>query len=272
MSIADVTEHSLEQLVSLHGRVAVITGGAKGIGCGIARRLAEAGADVLLADLDVSAADHVVQELVESFGVRALAREVDVAEPSHVVALAQAATGELGHLDIWVNNAGIYPTTRLLEMSDKDWQRVIDVNLTGAFLGAREAASQMKEQGRGGVILNISSTAGFGAAGPGLAHYVSSKHGLVGLTKSLAIELAPLGIRVLGIAPTLIETPGIEANREMFRKAGLGDVIRNLAESLPLGRSGVPDDVARVALFCASDLSMFMTGSTLLVDAGDIAR
>jgi len=115
------------------------------------------------------------------------------------------------------------------------------------------------------------STAGFRSPGPGIAHYVSSKHGVIGLTKSLAVELGSHGIRTLAVAPTLIETPGIEANREAFRAAGLGDVIDTFAARLPLARVGVADDVARVVLFCASDLATFMTGSVLAVDGGDLA-
>src|SRR5262249_19863899 len=148
--------------------------------------------------------------------------------------------------------------------------RVLDINLRGTFIGAREAARRMTRAGRGGVILNLASTAGFKAGGPAVAHYVSSKHAVIGLTKSLAVELGPHGIRVLAIAPTLIETPGIEAGEEAFRHAGLGDLLDSYAQRLPLGRVGVSDDVARVALFCASDLSLFMTGSTVLVDGGDI--
>jgi NAD(P)-dependent dehydrogenase (short-subunit alcohol dehydrogenase family) len=121
------------------------------------------------------------------------------------------------------------------------------------------------------VIINLASTAGYKAAGPGVAHYVSSRHGVRGLTKSLAVELGPHGIRVLALAPTLIETPGIAEGRAAFAAAGLGDLIDSIAQREPLGRAGVPDDVARVALFCASDLSALMTGSTVAVDAGDLA-
>jgi NAD(P)-dependent dehydrogenase (short-subunit alcohol dehydrogenase family) len=156
-------------------------------------------------------------------------------------------------------------------MTDQDWDKVLDVNLRGTFIGAREAGRRMAEAGHGGVIINLASTAGYRAAGPGIAHYVASKHGVRGLTKSLAVELGPHGIRVLALAPTLIETPGIEEGRAAFQAAGLGDMLEQMAQREPLGRVGVPDDIARVALFCASDLAMLMTGSTLLVDAGDVA-
>ena len=269
MTVPDVSDRTLTDLLSLEGRRAVVTGGAVGIGYAVAHRLAEAGAAVLIGDLHDT--DDPVASLRADTGAHVLGTHLDVSDTESIVACADLAIDELGGLDIWVNNAGIYPSTPLLELTDESWDDVLDVNLRGSFVGAREAARRMEAAGGGGVIVNIASTAGFQAAGPGVAHYVSSKHGLIGLTKSLAVELGPLGIRSLGVAPTLIETPGIEAGREAFRAAGLGDIIDTFAERLPLGRVGVPDDVARVVLFAASDLALFMTGSTLLADGGDIA-
>ena len=267
--VPDLSRRRVDELVSLAGRGAVVTGGAMGIGYAIARRFAEAGASVLLGD--VADTDTPAKTLAAETGGTVIGAHLDVTDADTIASITHRAEHDLGSLDIWVNNAGIYPSTPALEMTDDDWDRVLDVNLRGSFIGAREAARRMVAAERGGVIINIASTAGFKASGPGVAHYVSSKHAVIGLTKSLAVEFGPYGIRVLGIAPTLIETPGIEAGREDFRRAGLGDVIDSFAQRLPLGRVGVPDDVARVALFCASDLAMFMTGSTLLADGGDIA-
>jgi NAD(P)-dependent dehydrogenase (short-subunit alcohol dehydrogenase family) len=269
MAISDVSQESLPDLLSLQGRVAVVTGGAIGIGYAIARRFAQAGAGVLIGDLR-DAAD-AARVLAAESGARVVGCSLDVRDAESIRACADEAVETFGRLDVWVNNAGIYPSVPFLEMSDDDWDRVIDVNLRGSFLGAREAASRMVGGGYGGVIVNIASTAGFKAGGPGVAHYVASKHAIRGLTKSLAVELGPHGIRALAIAPTLIDTPGIAAGRKAFEQAGLGDVLDSYAGRLPLGRVGVADDVARVALFCASDLSQFMTGSTLLVDGGDLA-
>lgn len=271
MAVPDVSARGLGDLISLEGRVAVVTGGSRGIGLAICRRLAEAGADVAVGDLDKKGAEHAAEQLVADFGHRAFGAELDVSDPISVSTLGDRTVLELGRIDVWVNNAGIYPTTPFLEMTDPDWERVLQVNLHGTFAGSREAARRMVAAGRGGVIVNLASTAGFRAAGPGMAHYVSSKHAVRGLTKSLAVELGAYGIRALAIAPTLIETPGIEEGRQAFQAAGLGDVIEQMAARLPLGRAGVADDVARVVLFCASDLSMLMSGSTLLVDAGEVA-
>lgn len=200
---------------------------------------------------------------------------LDVTDSASIKTLVNFAVEDMGGIDIWVNNAGIYPTKLVVDMTDQDWDKVLDVNLRGTFIGAREAAKQMIAGGKGGVIINLASTAGYQAGGPGLAHYVASKHGVRGLTKSLAVEFGPYGIRVLALAPTLIDTPGITVLREQAKQAAggapIGDLLEQLATREPLGRAGVPDDVARVALFCASDLSMLMTGSTLLVDAGDVA-
>jgi NAD(P)-dependent dehydrogenase (short-subunit alcohol dehydrogenase family) len=268
--IADVSGKSIAQLVSLEGKVAAVTGGARGIGAAIARRFAEAGADVAIGDLRKDEAEETA-ELVLPFGHRAFGAELDASHEASIIEFAERTRLELGTIDIWVNNAGIYPSIPLLDMTEAQWDKVLDLNLKGTFLGAREAAKRMIADGHGGVIINLASTAGYKAAGPGVAHYVSSKHGVRGLTKSLAVELGPHGIRVLALAPTLIETPGIAEGRAAFAAAGLGDLIDSIAQREPLGRAGVPDDVARVALFCASDLSALMTGSTVAVDAGDLA-
>ena len=269
MAISDVSDRSVADLISLEGRVAVVTGGAMGIGYSIARRLGDAGASVLIGD--VVDTDVPVAHLTKETDGRILGTHLDVSDTQSIIACADLALDEFGGLDIWVNNAGIYPSVPLLQMTDEAWDRVLDVNLRGSFVGAREAARRMAYGDGGGVIINIASTAGYQAGGPGMAHYVSSKHAMLGLTKSLAIELGPDNIRVLAVAPTLIETPGIDAGRDAFRSAGMGDLIDNSAQRLALGRVGVPDDVARAVLFAASDLALFMTGSTLLVDGGDVA-
>lgn len=268
MAIPDLSDKSLSELWSLTGRVAVVTGGAQGIGLAVSTRLAEAGASVLIGDLDSEAAASAAKTIVDGGGIAA-AGALDVAEPASVGAAADRAIEELGGIDIWVNNAGIYPAAGVLEMSDEQWDRVLEIDLRGAFVGAREAARRMVEQGRGGVVLNIASTASYRVMGRGVVHYVSAKHGVLGLTKGLAVELGPHQIRVLGIAPAVTRTPGLAAMQATFEDQGFD--IDQFGEKLPLGRVAEPDDVARVAVFCASDLSALMTGSTLLVDAGVMA-
>jgi NAD(P)-dependent dehydrogenase (short-subunit alcohol dehydrogenase family) len=257
MAIPDVSEKSIAELISLKGRNAVVTGGARGIGLAICNRLAEAGANIVVADVREDIGKEAAEHIAQQWGVKALFCVADVSDGASIAQLADKAVQELGGINIWVNNAGIYPFSPVVEMSDEQWDRVLDINLRGTFIGAREAAKRMIVAQKGGVIINLASTAGH-RGGASIAHYVASKHGVRGLTKSLAIELGPHNIRVLALAPTLISTPGIS-------ESGL---VSSPFESQPLGRVGVPDDVGRVALFCASDLSMLMTGSTIAVDAG----
>ncbi|MEU7828625.1 MULTISPECIES: SDR family oxidoreductase [unclassified Nonomuraea] len=274
MSIADVSNKSLTDLVSLRERCAVVTGGGRGLGKAIASRLAEAGADLLIGDIDGELAVATAKQLAGHHGVRVIGTTMDVTDAASVVAAADRAIAELGSLDIWVNNAGVFPNIPLLQMSEETWDEVFAVNTRGVFIGAREAARRMatsSDEGRGGVIVNIVSTAGFRGSAPGLAAYVGSKHAVRGLTRELALELAPLGIRVLGVAPSYVPTEG---NMMAAADAGVNpDDIppTDLMVNSPIGRVGVPDDIARVVLFCASDLSAFMTGSTLLADGGATA-
>ncbi len=265
MVAPDFTNSRLAELLSLKGRAAVVTGGAAGIGLAIVRRLAEAGAAVGLADLDREAADTAAAALAREFGVPARGFGVDLRREEAVVALAGAAADAFGRLDVWVNNAAVYPVKPALDLTGAEWDGVQALNLRGVFVGAREAARWMIAASRPGVVINIASVSGFRGR-PGMAAYVASKHGVVGLTKSLAAEWGAAGIRVLGIAPTLVATAGMA----QWRAAALDadGLEARVTASMPLGRVGLPDDVARVALFCASDLSALMTGSTLAVDAG----
>lgn len=271
MTNAHPADTPIRDLVSLAGRRAAITGAARGIGFAIARRFAEAGADVVIADLDGAGAADAAARIAGEFGVKAFGAAVDVTQSRPVAELAQRVVDEFGSLDIWVNNAGIYPVTPLSELDDETWAQVTDVNLTGTFYGCREAARHMVAQGSG-VIINIESMAAFrGRAG--CAHYGAAKHGVNGLTKSLAVELGASGVRVLAIAPTLAETPGVHERRAAA--GGEGGMVSTLEQkvvaNIPLGRTARPDDIARVALFCASDLAAFVTGTTIFADGGHSA-
>ncbi len=264
MAIADVSSQSLTQLLSLQGRRAVVTGAGRGLGKAICNRLAEAGARVLVADLDTKAAERTAAELSTVHAATLQSAHVDVSHGDSIAQLAATAVERFGGIDIWINNAGIFPVKPLLDTTDEEWDRVLDINLRGVFIGCREAARRMIAAGHGGVIVNLSSVAGLRGVAPGITAYVSSKHGVCGATNQLAVELAPHGIRVLGVAPTTIRTEGVLANQ-----SATVDIEAMLHSSL--GRAGVPDDVARVVLFCVSDMAVFMTGSILAVDAGRLA-
>jgi NAD(P)-dependent dehydrogenase (short-subunit alcohol dehydrogenase family) len=267
MAIPDHTQRSLGELWSLAGRAAVVTGGARGIGAQTVRRLAEAGADVIVGDVELGAAQQHAAAVAGESGRRVLAIHMDVTDSGTLAAAAELAVRELGHLDIWVNNAGIFPTTGpAIDATDEFIDRMLTVNTRGTFAGAREAARRMD---RGGVIVNLLSTAAFKGT-PNVSAYITSKHALVGTTKALALEFAERGIRVLGVAPAFVATPGTDDQLAPLLAAGLDMAQR--AASNPLGRAGVPDDIARVIVFACSDMAAFMTGSTLAADAGALAR
>jgi NAD(P)-dependent dehydrogenase (short-subunit alcohol dehydrogenase family) len=265
--VIDPGEQPVDRLLRLDGKVAVVTGAARGIGRAIAARLAEAGAATMVTDLDEGLAREVAAEIGERTGSRTLAARLDVADPAGPEAVAALAADELGGLDIWVNNAGIFPAEALDPMtaSAADFERVLAVNLTGSYMGLQAAGRRMTDAG-GGVILNIASTAAYRGAGP----YSASKWALRGMTKGAAAALGPHGIRVVAIAPTLIETPGIDTLRETAGEE-TQRLLKTLADTLPLGRVGQPDDIARVALFLVSDAAAFVTGVTVPVDGGELA-
>jgi NAD(P)-dependent dehydrogenase (short-subunit alcohol dehydrogenase family) len=264
--IVDHSHRPLAELLSLAGRTAVVTGAGRGIGAATARRLAEAGADVVVADLDEATATATASEIAAATARRAIGVALDVADSATLGAAADRCVADLGRLDIWVNNAGIYPTTGpAAEAADDFIDRMLEVNVRGTFAGAREAARRMSD---GGVIVNVASTAGFRAA-PGISAYVASKHAVVGLTKNLALELAGRDIRVVGVAPGVIDTPGVRDQLAPLAAAGL-DVAATMNRSL-LGRGGQPDDVARMIVVLASDLAAWVTGTVVPVDAGSLA-
>ena len=264
--IPDHSHKTLAELLDLSGRRAVVTGGAKGIGAQTARRLAEAGADVVIADLDLSAATATATDIASATGRTTVAAFIDVGDTASIVAAADVAVSRLGGIDIWVNNAGIYPTTGpAIEATDEFIDRMLSVNVRGSFAGAREAAKRMKS----GVIINLASIAGLSAT-PGISAYVMSKHAVIGMTKVLSREFAPLDIRVVAVAPGPIDTPGVQDQLAPLKAAGV-DVGAMLSKT-QLGRGGVPDDIARAIVFLASDLAAWVNAETLVVDAGSLAR
>jgi len=259
-----MTNHpSLAKLLSLKGRNAVITGAARGIGAAIAARLAEAGADLFLIDRDGDQLPVRARELAR-FGGRVRSSILDLTDGDALQAAADDAVAQLGSIDIWVNNAGISPRVDSLMMTDEQWDAVINLNLRAAFIGARSAARHMRASGRSGVIVNMaSSTVKRVSANP--MHYRVSKQGLVAMTQSLAVELGKHGIRVIAIAPTLVDTPWVSE----LRTRGYGEGFDRFVKRLPIPRIGLPDDVARVVLFAVSDMASFVTGTVLDVDGGE---
>ncbi len=266
MIAPDHSSRPIAQLIRLDGRAAVITGAARGLGAQIARRLGEAGADLVVGDVDLSGVESTAARIAGETGRRVVGVHLDVADPASIEAVGERVIAEYGRLDVWVNNAGISPPTGpAVDVSVEFIDRMLSINTRGCYLGAREAARRMTN---GGAVINLASTAGFRAS-PGISVYTMSKAAVVGLTRALGLEFAPQGVRVLGIAPTVIDTPGVREEMAPLLAAGVDVAAR--AASNPFGRMGVPDDVARVVLFAASDMAAFMTGSTLAVDAGRLA-
>ena len=253
-------KQSIAQLFDLKGKVALVTGAAMGIGQGIAFRLSEAGAAVMIADISLQAAEETVSQ-IRARGGKAEAIKADVSSVADATRTVQETMQVFGRLDILVNNAGIFPFAPALELTEALWDNVLDINLKGLFFYTQAAAREMINEGHAGKIINIASIDAFHPTS-NLVHYDSSKGGVVMLTKSLALELGPQNITINAIAPGGIQTPGASS------PSTSEEVIQAFAARIPLRRMGVPDDIARVALFLASGASDYMTGSVVVVDGG----
>jgi 2-deoxy-D-gluconate 3-dehydrogenase len=253
------------QLVNLSGKTAIVTGGAMGIGFGIAYRLAEAGANVVIADLNEEVGAKAAKELSDN-GWKAVFVKTDVSDEKQVTDATKFAVSTYGGVDILVNNAGIYPIIPVMRMTPADFEKILAVNLKSVFLFTKSVAEEMIKQGRGGKIINITSVDALHPSSVGLAVYDASKHGLWGFTKNTALELAPHNIQVNAIAPGGIATPGTGAGKPA--SPGLEAILKKFMEKIPMKRMGEPDDIGKVALFLASDLSSYMTGSQVVVDGG----
>jgi 2-deoxy-D-gluconate 3-dehydrogenase len=265
-------DRSFSSLVDLGGKVALVTGAAQGFGFACARRLAEAGASVVLADRRADRLEPAGERLAaRGFDVATTVGDVAVAED--VAALVATCVQRFGRLDVLVNNAGVFSNFLLESLTLEEFQRIVGVNLGGAFLCTKAAAAQMRDQGEGGSIINISSIDAVHPSGSGLSHYGASKHAIWGLTKSMALELGPAGIRVNAIAPG----PSLTEGAVEFVEAGAPEGIDVGAQwaayeaRIPLRRLAHPDDVGRTAVFLASDLASYVSGAQIVVDGGLLA-
>jgi 3-oxoacyl-[acyl-carrier protein] reductase len=241
----------------LEGRVAVVTGGAKGIGRAVTRRLASEGARVVVSGREAGALEEACAE-VRAQGGEALAVVADVSQAADADALCERTLAAFGKADILVNNAGVTRDGLLLRMSEEDWDRVLDTNLKGSFLCIRAFARAMVRQ-RWGRVVNVSSVIGL-TGNAGQANYAASKAGLLGLTKAVAKELASRHITVNAVAPGFIETAMTEALDDTVREA--------LQARIPLGRLGTPEDVAHAIAFLCTEDAGYITGQVLTIDGG----
>ena len=241
----------------LKGKNALITGGAQGIGKSIALGMAKEGSNIAVADLNVDMAETTAKE-IKSLGVSCIPIKLDVSRHDSVAAAFETCTKELGSVDILVNNAGITKDALLMRMKEEDWDAVININLKGSFLCAKEAIKMMAKQ-RYGKIISISSVVAF-MGNPGQANYSSSKAGLIGLTKTIAREYAARGIRANAVAPGFIQTAMTD---------GLSDTVKDeMKKAIPLGQFGSPEDVASAVIFLASKDADYITGQVIHVNGG----
>jgi len=245
-------------MIDLSGNVAIVTGGARGIGKAIAQGLADLKATVVVADLSGEDAETVALHLVEQ-GRSAKGVAVDVANGASVADMVRTVIDQQGRLDILCSNAGIFPSARIDTMSESEWDRVQAVNLKGTFLCVQACLPHMRRQRRGRIVVTSSITGPI-TGYPGWAHYGASKAGLMGFIRSAAIELAPDGITINAVLPGNIMTEGMQSVGTEY--------IRETERSIPMGKLGEPADVAHAVAFLASDAARYITGQGLVIDGG----
>jgi len=244
--------------MELNGKIAIVTGAGQGIGKGIAFALAKEGAHVVASDINEENCAKVADEIGND---KAIAIKCDVSKKDEVDSLIAQTIEKFGKLDILVNNAGVFPFKPFLELTEEDWNKVLDVNLKSMFLCSQAAAKAMKD---GGKIVDISSIAAF-VGFEGLAHYCASKSGVNGFVRALALELAKQKINVNAIAPGAINTPGANVSSSE-------EVKKQTIAAIPWGRMGEPEDIANAVVFLASDKADYITGQILIVDGGYTLR
>jgi len=246
-------------MFDFENRVVMVTGAGQGIGAATATLFGEQGANVVVTD--VVEQREAVGEAVEDAGGTALVRELDVTDYEQAQSVVKDTVDEFGRVDVLVNNAGIFPTAGVDEMTPEDWQRVIDINLTGTFNCTKAVLPVMRDQEYGRIV-NISSASGgkIGWSGE-LSHYAASKGGVVGFTRSAAIDLGPDGITMNAIVPGMIDTGAAE-------EVSTDEEIQGAVNMTPVGRQGDPDELAAAIVYLASEPAAFVTGESLVVDGG----
>lgn len=263
----------LADLWRLDGRRAIVTGAARGFGAAIARRLAEAGARVAVADRRGDEADAAAARIAAETSADCCGCRVDVSDEDSVAALFEAVERRWGPVDLLVNNAGVFSNYYAADMPRDEWARILDVNVTGTFLCSRAAARSMSPRGAG-VIVNVASVDALAPSAEGLLHYTTSKHAIAGLTRSLAMELAPAGIRVNAVCPGAAMTEGAIELVTAGAPAGIDLEAQwaGIVDRTPLGRLCEPDEIGRAVVFLASDMAEFVTGVLLPVDGGILVQ
>lgn len=260
-----------DKLLELSGKTIIVTGGTVGIGYGITSRLAEAGANIVVANRDRGEAEKALAELTQK-GFKVKTVNADVSKEEDVIHLMKETISLFGGLDILVNNAGIFPFSLLADMTTAQFDSIIAINLRGVFLTMKYGSEIMKKQGRGGKIINITSIDATHPSMAGLAAYDASKHGVWGFTKNAALELAKDKIWVNAIAPGGVMTHGVAVMQSGGKDVAVERNPEPPKMEIAMGRMGVPDDIGKVALFLASDMSSYMTGSQIIVDGGYLLK